>query len=209
MCRNLRTTSLGQNILVLFFKKCVFGVFLELFLTVVVLTSAVSYTVGSGATVPQCHSATVPQCHSVRVFHYYSQVQNIRGKGVYFFVIFGDPRSLFWPPPPFINFSNFSRGYIEVHKYIIDSWRFISVLKRLRNIIEIPMLSEVNKVSKIILFSSLSFFYILPPPLILIPPFNNFSKSLKPPPPVYFDPPPPPFIMNLRVSAFIEITRFF
>ena len=32
-----------------------------------------------------------------------------------FFVIFGDP------PPPFVNFSNFLRGYTEVHKYIIDS----------------------------------------------------------------------------------------
>ena len=53
----------------------------------------------------------------------YSQVQNKRGRGdIYFFMIFGDP-----PPPAayltpsFINLSNFSRGYTEVHKYIIDS----------------------------------------------------------------------------------------
>ena len=38
----------------------------------------------------------------------------INGGTFIFFVIFGDR-------PPFINFSNFSRGYTEVHKYIIDS----------------------------------------------------------------------------------------
>ena len=48
------------------------------------------------------------------------------GVGGYFFGIFGDPRSLFWPPP-FINLSNFSKNYTEVHKYIIDSWCFIGV----------------------------------------------------------------------------------
>ena len=37
--QNLRTTSLGQNLLVLLKKKCVFEVFWELFLTVVVLMS--------------------------------------------------------------------------------------------------------------------------------------------------------------------------
>ena len=39
------------------------------------------------------------------------------------------------PPPPsaayfdplFINFSNFTRDYKEVHKYIIDGWYFITV----------------------------------------------------------------------------------
>ena len=35
-----------------------------------------------------------------------------------FFVIFGDPPQLILTPPPFINFSNFSRGYIEGHRYI-------------------------------------------------------------------------------------------
>ena len=54
-----------------------------------------------------------------------------------------DPVRLFCPPP-FINFSDFSRDYTEVHKYIIDSWCFVSVTKQLRNIIEIPMLNEVN-----------------------------------------------------------------
>ena len=44
----------------------------------------------------------------------------INGGDVYFFVIFGDPPQLILTPP-FINFSNFSRDYTEVHKYIIDS----------------------------------------------------------------------------------------
>ena len=34
----------------------------------------------------------------------------------YFFVTFADPLG------PFINFSNFTRDYKEVYKYIIDSW---------------------------------------------------------------------------------------
>ena len=49
---------------------------------------------------------------------YYSQVQNKRRRGgVYFFVIFGDLPAAYFDPP-FINFSNFSKGYKEVHKYI-------------------------------------------------------------------------------------------
>ena len=50
----------------------------------------------------------------------YSQVQNKRGGAFIFFVIFGDPSQLILAPP-FINLSNFSRGYTEVHKHIIDS----------------------------------------------------------------------------------------
>ena len=52
----------------------------------------------------------------------YSQVQNKWG-GRGHLNIFRD----FWRPPaayfdpPFINFSNFSRGYTEVDKYITDS----------------------------------------------------------------------------------------
>ena len=48
------------------------------------------------------------------------------GGHVIFFVIFGDPSQLILTSP-FINFSNFSRNYTEVHKYIIDSWCFVSV----------------------------------------------------------------------------------
>ena len=59
----------------------------------------------------------------------YSRVQNKWGGGTFIISWFLEsPRSLFWPPP-FINFSNFSRGYLEVHKikYIIDSWCFVRV----------------------------------------------------------------------------------
>ena len=42
------------------------------------------------------------------------------GERLFFFVIFGDPPAAYFDPP-FINFSNFSRFYTEVHKYIIDS----------------------------------------------------------------------------------------
>ena len=51
----------------------------------------------------------------------YSQVQNKRGGTFNFFVSFGDPPPQLILTPPFINFSNFSRDYTEVHKYIIDS----------------------------------------------------------------------------------------
>ena len=76
--------------------------------------------------------------------------------------------------------------------------------KRLRNILEIPMLSEVNKVDKDNpIFVSFLLYFV--PPAYFDPPFNNFSKSLnRPPPPVYFD---PPFIMNLRV-IFLVMARY-
>ena len=63
--------------------------------------------------------------------------------------------------------------------------------KRLRNILEIPMLSEVN------IFKDNPLLYFIPS-VYFDPPFNTFSKSLKPPRLIW--PPPPPFIMNLRVS---------
>ena len=64
--------------------------------------------------------------------------------------------------------------------------------KRLRNILEIPMFSEVNKVNKDNpIFVSFLLYFVPTPPLILSP------RLLKPP--VYFD--PPPFIMNLRVAV--------
>ena len=75
---------------------------------------------------------------------------------------------------------------------------------RLRNILEIPMLSKVNKVSKdnpIFVFFLL---YFVPTPLlILTPPFINFSKSLKPPHLFW----PPLFIMNLRVQCIWMTSR--
>ena len=76
--------------------------------------------------------------------------------------------------------------------------------KRLRNILEIPMLSEVNKVNKDnpIFVSFLLYFVPTPPlPRLFCPPFINFSKSLKLPP---FILTPPPFIMNLSVFVFMQ-----
>ena len=46
----------------------------------------------------------------------YSQVQNKRRGDVHFFLDLCRPPS----PPPFLNFSNFTRDYKEVHKYNID-----------------------------------------------------------------------------------------
>ena len=71
------------------------------------------------------------------------------GGDIYLFVIFSDlyHRILFWPTQ-FINFLNFTRDYKKVHKYIIDGWYSVTVLKWLRNILEIRILSEVNKVFK-------------------------------------------------------------
>ena len=40
------------------------------------------------------------------------------GGGRSFFRDFWRPPAAYFDPPPFINFSNFSRGYTEVHKYI-------------------------------------------------------------------------------------------
>ena len=59
-------------------------------------------------------------------------------------------------------------------------------LRHVRNILEIPMLSEVNKVFKIIPIFVSSLLYFVP-----TLPFNNFSKSLKPPPPCLIWPPEP------------------
>ena len=51
------------------------------------------------------------------------------------------------------------------------------------NILEIPMLSEVNKVNKDnSIFVSFLLYVVSTPSSILNPPFNNFSKSLNPPP---------------------------
>ena len=69
--------------------------------------------------------------------------------------------------------------------------------KRLRNILEIPMLSEVNKVNKDNLsFVSFLFYFVPTPPAraYFDPPFNNFSNPWSPPFNLT-----PPFIMNLRV----------
>ena len=49
------------------------------------------------------------------------------GGDVYFFVSLGDPPHLILTLPPFINFSNFTRDYKEVHKNIIDSLCFVTV----------------------------------------------------------------------------------
>ena len=51
------------------------------------------------------------------------------------------------------------------------------------SILEIPMLSEVNKVNKDnSIFVSFLLYVVSTPSFILNPPFNNFSKSLSPPP---------------------------
>ena len=73
----------------------------------------------------------------------YSRVQNKGGDVLNFFVIFADPPQLILTPL-FINFLNFTRDNTEVHKYIIDF--DISLLWYTTNVLEIPMLSEVNKV---------------------------------------------------------------
>ena len=72
------------------------------------------------------------------------------------------------------------REYKEVRTHI--TLLVFRYYKWLRNILEIPMLSEVNNVFCILFLASV---YFDPPP-----PFNNFSKSLKPPPPppVYYEP---------------------
>ena len=54
------------------------------------------------------------------------------GGGIYFFVIFVDPAQLILTPL-FTNFLNFTRDYKEV---------------LLNNILELPMLSKVNKVQR-------------------------------------------------------------
>ena len=71
---------------------------------------------------------------------------------------------LFYFDPPFINFINISFRYC----------------KRLRNILEIPMLSEVNKVFKDNPDFVSSLLYFVPPTVYFDPPFKNFSKSLYP-----------------------------
>ena len=45
----------------------------------------------------------------------------INGGGRLFFREFWRLPAAYFDPPPFINFSNISRDYTEVHKYIIDS----------------------------------------------------------------------------------------
>ena len=113
--------------------------------------------------------------------------------GTFIFRDFWRPPQLILTPPPFINFSNFSRNYREVHKYIIDSWCSISVSSttiyqkyRYR--------AKLIKLIRTILFSSLFFYILSPPPTYFNPLFINFSKSLKPPclfwppPPVYYEP---------------------
>ena len=47
--------------------------------------------------------------------------------------------------PPFINFLDFTREYKEVNNHRVLVFRYY---KRLLNILEIPMLSEVNEVFK-------------------------------------------------------------
>ena len=94
-------------------------------------------------------------------------------------MVFGDSPQLILTLPPFIHFSNFTREYKEVYKYIRQLvFRFY---KWLRNILEIPMLSQVNKVFRNNPISVSSLLYFVPIPAYFDPPFNNFSKSLKPP----------------------------
>ena len=107
---------------------------------------------------------------------YYTQVQNKRGETFIFFVIFGDPPHLILTPPPLINFLNFTRDYKEVHKYImLFMFRYC---KRLRNILEIPMLGEVNKFNSIILFSSFFFHILFPSHLLFRPPPEPENRYL-------------------------------
>ena len=95
-----------------------------------------------------------------------SQVQNKRGK-TFIFCDFEDPP----PPPQRIQRSSYTYHRLLVFRY----W------KRLRNILEIPMLSEVNKMFKDnpIFFSFLLSVLFPPNPVYFDPPFNNFSKSSK------------------------------
>ena len=63
-----------------------------------------------------------------QLFSIYSQVQNKRWGGRLFLTSFLETPACFDPPPRLcINFSIFSREYKEAHKYIIDSWCFVSV----------------------------------------------------------------------------------
>ena len=89
----------------------------------------------------------------------------------------------FWNPPPhpqliltplFINFPKFTREYKDVYTQITDSWCFVKYYKWLRNIPEIPMLSELNKVfnDDLIFVTSLS--YCFHPPFILTPHLTIF-----------------------------------
>ena len=63
-------------------------------------------------------------------------------------MIFADSLAAYFDPP-FINFSNFMIDYKEVHRIDIHidryRWLMFGYCKRLLNILEIPMLSEVNK----------------------------------------------------------------
>ena len=92
----------------------------------------------------------------------------------------------FWPPPP-PRFNQFLEFHVSLLTYC----------KRLRNILEIPMLSEVNKVFKDNpnFVSSLLYFVLMHSPFILSPSLINFQNPWSPP--VYIW--PPPFSMNLRV----------
>ena len=52
----------------------------------------------------------------------------INGGGTFiFFVIFGDSPLQLILTVPFVNFSNFTREYKEVHKYITDSCCFVTI----------------------------------------------------------------------------------
>ena len=60
------------------------------------------------------------------------------------FSSFANPLPAAYFHPPFINFSNFMSDYKDVHRYIRRL--IFGYCKQLRNILEIPMLSEVNSV---------------------------------------------------------------
>ena len=89
----------------------------------------------------------------------------INGGDIYFLCDFWRP-----PSPLFINFSNFSRDYTEVHKHIIDSWCFVSVSGS-AIYYKYRCWAKLVKLIRIIIFLSLFFYILSPPPhLFLTPP---------------------------------------
>ena len=153
---------------------------------------------------------------TINVFVTYSQVQNKRGKTFIFFVIFGDPPQLILTPPPFINFSNFTREYKEVHTHITDSCCFVTASGSAIYQTEIPMLSEVNKVLKdnLIFVCSLLYFVPTPHPVYFAvtpaPRLINFQNPWSPPPPPLFNLTPiyfEPESIKLMKKTFVSMNR--
>ena len=94
------------------------------------------------------------------------------GRRSFFFVIYADPRQLFFDPP-FQLISRISQGITKkfIDQNIEVDVSLFTYCKRLRNILEIPMLSEVNKVFKDNpnFVSSLLYFLPIHSPFILSP----------------------------------------